>query len=68
MPHMLYKFIDNVLYTVPELVGGGPENETTFGVLRKINPKFDPTKDKFRNSFEALYERVPPVRSHADCQ
>ena len=48
--------------------GGGPENGTTFGVLGTINPKFDPTKDTFGNSFEAWYELVPPVRSHADCQ
>ena len=43
------------------LKDGGPENGITFGVLGRINPKFDPTKAKFRNSFEAWYELVPPV-------
>ena len=32
--------------------GGGPENVYTFGVLRTIDPKFGPNKDKTWQPFE----------------
>jgi len=48
--------------------GGGPMNEATFGILRTINPKFDPTKDNRVKPFEVWCKLVSPLLSHTDCQ